>query len=153
MLAASFAACAPAKNYPDAKGPRYSGPDARERATRLKLATLNIRGERSVTCRGDFDRHPSKGPLPPGAPPVCEVFRHYPDALERAAELDAAYGRDPDLETMPVYGVVLAWLLLDERLYAFHLAGIALVVVGIWLASRGPARAKATEDGPPESPG
>src|SRR5690606_33440843 len=30
------------------------------------LATLNIRGERSVTCRGDFDRHPSLGPLPPG---------------------------------------------------------------------------------------
>src|SRR5437764_710373 len=29
------------------------------------LGTLNIRGERSVTCRGDFDRHPSKGPLPP----------------------------------------------------------------------------------------
>jgi len=24
------------------------------------------------------------GPLPPGAPPVCEMFRHYPDALERA---------------------------------------------------------------------
>ena len=73
------------------------------------LATLNIRGERSVTCRGDFDRHPSKGPLPPGAPPVCEVFRHYPDALERAAELDAAYGRDPDLETMPMYGVVFSF--------------------------------------------
>ena len=35
------------------------------------LATFNIRGERSVTCRGDFDRHPSAGPLPPGAPPVC----------------------------------------------------------------------------------
>ena len=73
------------------------------------LATLHIRGERSVTCRGDFDRHPSKGPLPPGAPPVCEVFRHYPDALERAAELDAAYGRDPDLETMPMYGVVFSF--------------------------------------------
>jgi amidase len=73
------------------------------------LATLNIRGERSVTCRGDFDRHPSRGPLPPGAPPVCEVFRHYPDALERAAELDAAYGRDPDLETMPMYGVVFSF--------------------------------------------
>ena len=53
------------------------------------LATLNIRGERSVTCRGDFDLHPSKGPLPKGAPPMCEIFRHYPDALERAAELDA----------------------------------------------------------------
>lgn len=73
------------------------------------LATLNIRGERSVTCRGDFDRHPSKGPLPPGAPPACEIFRHYPDALERAAELDAAYGRNPDLETMPMYGVVFSF--------------------------------------------
>ena len=52
------------------------------------LATLNIRGERSVTCRGDFDQHPSRGPLPPGAPPVCEIFRHYPDALERAARTD-----------------------------------------------------------------
>ena len=43
------------------------------------LATLNIRGERSVTCRGDFDWRPSLGPLPQGAPPVCEYFRHLPD--------------------------------------------------------------------------
>jgi len=73
------------------------------------LATLNIRGERSVTCRGDFDRHPSAGPLPPGAPPMCEMFRRLPDALERAAELDAMYGRNPDLETMPMYGVVFSF--------------------------------------------
>ena len=73
------------------------------------LATLNIRGERSVTCRGDFDRHPSEGPLPPGAPPVCELFRQLPDALERAAELDAAYGRNPDLAKMPMYGVVFSF--------------------------------------------
>jgi Asp-tRNA(Asn)/Glu-tRNA(Gln) amidotransferase A subunit family amidase len=73
------------------------------------LATLNIRGERSVTCRGDFDRHPSAGPLPPGAPPVCEMFRRLPDALERAAELDATYGRNPDLEKMPMYGVVFSF--------------------------------------------
>src|SRR5579863_8553383 len=59
------------------------------------LATLNIRGERSVTCKGEFDRHPSAGPLPPGAPPMCEEFRRLPDALERAAELDAAYGSNP----------------------------------------------------------
>ncbi len=63
------------------------------------LATLNIRGERSVTCRGEFDRHPSLGPLPPGAPPVCEMFRQLPDALERAAELDALYGQNPDLDS------------------------------------------------------
>lgn len=73
------------------------------------LSTLNIRGERSVTCRGAFDRHPSEGPLPPGAPPMCEMFRHYPDALERAAELDAQYGRDPDLEKYPLHGVVFAF--------------------------------------------
>ena len=73
------------------------------------LATLNVRGERSVTCRGDYDRHPSQGPLPPGAPAVCEIFRQQPDALEQAAELDAKYGCNPDLEKMPMYGVVFSF--------------------------------------------
>jgi amidase len=73
------------------------------------LATLNIRGERSVTCRGDYDKHPSEGPLPPGAPAVCEMFRRLPDALETAAELDAKYGRNPDLKKMPMYGVVFSF--------------------------------------------
>jgi amidase len=73
------------------------------------LSMLNIRGERSVVCRGAFDLHPSKGPLPPGAPPVCEFFRHYPDAIERAAELDASYGTNPDLTKMPMYGVVFSF--------------------------------------------
>src|SRR5262249_46594281 len=36
-------------------------------------------------------------------------FRQLPDALERAAELDAQYGRDPDLEKMPMYGVVFSF--------------------------------------------
>ena len=73
------------------------------------LATLNIRGERSVTCQGDFDRHVNYGPLPPGAPPVCEHFRRMPDALERAAEMDALYGSNPDLKDMPMYGVVFSF--------------------------------------------
>ncbi len=72
------------------------------------LSTLNIRGERSVTCKGAFDAHPSL-PLPPGAPPACEMFRHQPDALERAAELDAHYGTNPPLEEMPMYGVVFSF--------------------------------------------
>jgi len=67
------------------------------------LSTINLRGERSVTCKGDFDRHPSAGPLPSGAPGACEVLRALPDALERAAELDATYGRTPDLAAMPMY--------------------------------------------------
>ena len=73
------------------------------------LATLNIRGERSVTCKGEFDRHPSLGPLPPGAPPVCEYFRRLPDALETAEALDKAFGRNPDLDKMPMYGVVFSF--------------------------------------------
>ncbi len=72
------------------------------------LATLNLRGERSLTCRGDFDRHPSLGPLPAGAPQVCELFRRLPDALEQAAEYDARYGQNPPLDEMPLYGVVVS---------------------------------------------
>ncbi len=48
--------------------------------------TLNIRGERSVTCKGKFDAAPGT-PLPAGAPAECEKFRQQPDALERAAQL------------------------------------------------------------------
>lgn len=73
------------------------------------LETLNIRGERSVTCKGEFDAHPSTGPLPPDAPPECEEFRKLPDALEYAAELDATYGRNPDLGAMPLYCTVMSF--------------------------------------------
>ncbi|MDP9037707.1 MAG: amidase family protein [Acidobacteriota bacterium] len=72
------------------------------------LETLNIRGERSTTCKGDFDRAPSAGPLPAGAPAGCEEFRKQPDALERAAELDKQYGRHPDLARMPMYCAVMS---------------------------------------------
>ena len=40
---------------------------------------------------------------------MCEAFRQQPDALERAAELDAQYGRNPDLAAMPMYCVVAAF--------------------------------------------
>ena len=72
------------------------------------LETLNIRGERSVTCKGDFDRAPGAGPPPAGAPAVCEEFRKQPDALERAEELDKQYGRKPDLAKLPLYCSVMA---------------------------------------------
>ena len=72
------------------------------------LETLNIRGERSVTCKGSFDAHPSTGPLPANAPSVCEAFRQQPDAIERAAELDKLYGAKPDLKALPLYCVVTA---------------------------------------------
>jgi Asp-tRNA(Asn)/Glu-tRNA(Gln) amidotransferase A subunit family amidase len=66
------------------------------------LSTLNIRGERSVTCKGDFDKAPGS-PLPAGAPKVCEEFRKLPDAFERATQLDTQFGRNFDEAAMPMY--------------------------------------------------
>jgi drug/metabolite transporter (DMT)-like permease len=37
---------------------------------------------------------------------------------------------------MPVFGVLLAWLFLGERLALFHVVGIALILSGIWITSR-----------------
>ena len=37
---------------------------------------------------------------------------------------------------MPVFGVVLAWLFLGERLRVYHVVGIALILTGIWVTSR-----------------
>jgi len=66
------------------------------------LDTINIRGERSVTCKGKFDAKPGT-PLPKDAPPECEKFRQQPDAVEYAAELDKKYGRNFDAKEMPLY--------------------------------------------------
>ena len=73
------------------------------------LSTLNLRGERSVTCKGACDAHPSTGELPVDCPAACEAFRQQPDAVERAVELDAQYGDDPDLTALPMYCVPLAF--------------------------------------------
>jgi drug/metabolite transporter (DMT)-like permease len=48
---------------------------------------------------------------------------------------------------MPVFGVLLAWLFLGERLAAYHLVGIALILTGIWITSR---RASAPAPAAPE---
>jgi len=37
---------------------------------------------------------------------------------------------------MPVFGALLAWLFLGERLFAFHVIGIALILTGIYLTTR-----------------
>ncbi len=38
---------------------------------------------------------------------------------------------------MPAFGALLAWLFLDERIYAFHIVGIVLILAGIALTTRG----------------
>ncbi|MEJ0034706.1 MAG: amidase family protein [Gammaproteobacteria bacterium] len=73
------------------------------------ISTLNVRGERSLSCKAECDRHPSQGALPKSCPAACEEFRKQPDALERAAELDAQYGRNPDPRKMPMYCVAMSF--------------------------------------------
>jgi len=72
------------------------------------LETLNIRGERSVTCKAACDKSPAQGALPARCPAVCDAFRRQPDALEQADALDAKYGRNPDLGHLPMYCAVIA---------------------------------------------
>jgi drug/metabolite transporter (DMT)-like permease len=46
---------------------------------------------------------------------------------------------------MPAFGALLAWLFLDERIQGFHIVGIALILAGIALTTRGrPARRAGT---------
>jgi drug/metabolite transporter (DMT)-like permease len=54
----------------------------------------------------------------------------------RGVELVGANVAGLFVHLMPVFGTLLAWLFLDERLYVFHLAGIALILSGIYLTSR-----------------
>jgi drug/metabolite transporter (DMT)-like permease len=41
------------------------------------------------------------------------------------------------IHLMPAFGSLLAWLFLGERFEVFHLAGIALILAGVWLTARG----------------
>ena len=71
------------------------------------LETLNLRGERSVTCKKECDG--ATGALPSHCPAGCDAFRKQPDALERAAELDRMFGRSPDTKSMPLYCVPMSF--------------------------------------------
>jgi drug/metabolite transporter (DMT)-like permease len=50
------------------------------------------------------------------------------------------------MHLMPVFGSLLAWLFLGEQIRLFHIAGIALILLGITLTSRG--RRAEPEPGP-----
>ena len=73
------------------------------------LSTLNLRGERSVICKGACDAHPSSGALPADCPLACDAFRQQPDAVEQAVALDARYGNAPALAQLPMYCIPLAF--------------------------------------------
>ncbi|HET6337470.1 MAG TPA: amidase family protein [Polyangiales bacterium] len=73
------------------------------------LETINIRGERSVSCKGACDLAPSGGALPDSCPSKCEAFRAQPDALELAAQMDAEFGTKPQFGNLPLYCVPFAF--------------------------------------------
>jgi Asp-tRNA(Asn)/Glu-tRNA(Gln) amidotransferase A subunit family amidase len=71
------------------------------------LSTLNIRGERSQSCKAECDAATGKSPA--HCPAACDEFRKQPDALEYAAELDKQYGTHPDLTKMPMYCAAMSF--------------------------------------------
>ena len=63
-----------------------------------RRALGDLQGRRSTRRR-------RQGRCPPARRRSASEFRKLPDALERAAELDAQYGRNPDLAALPMYCV------------------------------------------------
>jgi drug/metabolite transporter (DMT)-like permease len=57
-------------------------------------------------------------------------------AWNRGVELVGANVAGLFVHLMPVFGVTMAWLFLGERLEAYHIAGIGLILGGIFITSR-----------------
>jgi len=59
----------------------------------------------------------------------------------RGVELIGPNRAAPIMYTIPVFASLLAIVFLGERLYPFHIAGFALVLAGVILATRRPVAA------------
>lgn len=62
----------------------------------------------------------------------------------RATDLIGSNRAGPFMHLIPLFSAILASLLLDEKIGWFHVAGLALILVGVWLAS-GKGRAPAPD--------
>src|SRR6478609_787288 len=62
--------------------------------------------------------------------------------FNRGVQLIGANRAAPFFHVVPVFGSVMAMAFLGERPQIFHLVGFALVLTGVFVASRKPARAK-----------
>jgi len=63
-------------------------------------------------------------------------------AWNRGVELIGANRSGPFLHLVPIYTAILGSTLLGEHLAVFHVAGFALILTGVWLASVRPSTAK-----------
>ncbi len=57
-------------------------------------------------------------------------------AWNRGVQLIGANRSGPFVHLVPVYTAILGTVLLDEHLLSFHIFGFALIIVGVWVASR-----------------
>jgi Asp-tRNA(Asn)/Glu-tRNA(Gln) amidotransferase A subunit family amidase len=73
------------------------------------LEVVNVRGERSMSCKAECDADPSTGALPAHCPAACDAFREQPDAIELARQLDQQYGKNPPLDQLPLYCVAFSY--------------------------------------------
>ena len=71
---------------------------------------------------------------------VCASILAYM-AFNRTVELVGANTAGLTVHLIPVFGILLAVLLLGERLEAYHALGIGLIASGLWLATRSPKSA------------
>ena len=69
--------------------------------------------------------------------------------FNRGVELVGAARAGQSMHLMPAFGIVLAMLLLGERLHWYHAAGMVLIGAGLWLADRGARAAIPVEAGRP----
>jgi amidase len=133
------------------------------------IETLNIRGERSVSCKAGCDA--ATGPLPASCPKACDAFRKQPDALERASQLDKQYGTKPDLVKYPLYCASFVWknwydatdmrgtggndvnFAMDAPKYDSPDVARARAAGAISLAMTNAARAGSSDDGPEKAKG
>jgi drug/metabolite transporter (DMT)-like permease len=60
-------------------------------------------------------------------------------AFNRTVELLGANTAGLSVHLVPVFGTILAIVLLGEQLHFYHLLGIGLIATGILLATRRPA--------------
>jgi len=64
-------------------------------------------------------------------PSVAALF-----AWNRGVELIGANRAGPFLHFVPLYSAVLAYVFLGERLMAYHVLGLVLILAGVWFAAR-----------------
>ena len=62
--------------------------------------------------------------------------------FNRGVQLIGANRAAPFFHVVPVFGSVMAFVFLGERPQLFHIIGFALVVIGVFVASRKPANAR-----------